>query len=267
MNKSDISIMTFNVKNSGDRIDRKTINRWENRSEKIVNIIRKYNPTIIGLQEVLKDQFQYLIDELDDYSYYGIGRDDGISTGEYNPIFSQKDLISVIDQGTFWLSDTPSIPSKTWEGCCTRICSWIKISKPVGLVIMNTHLDDQIQDTRLKSLEVINNWLSKLEDRLILMGDFNFTRESLEYRKIADNSQFKDCFLEGYKGSDITRLITYHGYTGKKYSQNNRFIDYIFTSEDLIVNLAEIIYHNQGGHRDTFPSDHWPVYVKLSLPY
>ena len=38
-----------------------------------------------------------------------------------------------------------------------------------------------------------------------------------------------------------------------------------FSNCDLIVDQVEIIHFNQGGHPDTFPSDHWPVLMNFFL--
>ncbi|MFX1508382.1 MAG: endonuclease/exonuclease/phosphatase family protein [Promethearchaeota archaeon] len=92
----NFSSMTFNIKNSADEKDKQSINYWTNRREKIVKIIEKYNPTVIGFQEVLIDQLDYLKENLsNEYSFYGVGRNDGKVQGEFNPIlFNRKLLIS-----------------------------------------------------------------------------------------------------------------------------------------------------------------------------
>ena len=201
------------------------------------------------------------------YSWYGIGRNDGKKSGEYNPIFIKKDVFSIEDKGTFWLSDTPYYPSKTWKGCCYRICTWIQITSPNhSLLIANTHLDEKYIETRLKSISTLKTNI-QYENSLILMGDFNFTRKDREYKELMESLHLKDCFLEGYQKGDLERLTTYHGYSGEIYSFPNRFFDFIFSSEDIKSSFAKVVYFNQGGHKDTFPSDHWPVLVNFSLSF
>ena len=238
-----------------------------------MKIIEKYDPTIIGFQEVLYDQFLFCTEQLQNtYSFYGVGRDDGATAGEFNPIFIKKEEISLINSGVFWLSDTPHKPSKTWEGCCYRICTWVEIglqntSLP-NLLIANTHFDDTITATRVKSIAILRNKLRVSNKPLILMGDFNFTREDLEYDLILKELQLKDCFLEGYKSEKVRKVVTYHGYTGiKLVDESPRFIDYIFTTtqQGLQIGEAEIIYLNEGGEKLAFPSDHWPILVTFIL--
>ena len=259
--------MTFNIKNSADENDKQSINCWTNRSEKIVKIIEKYNPTVIGFQEVLIDQLDYLKKNLsNEYSFYGVGRNDGNMLGEFNPILFNRKLLIPKKSGTFWLSETPSIPSKSWKGCCFRICSWVSFENPIPMIIANTHLDEKHQETRLKSLQVLKRELLLFNRPIILLGDFNFTRTSLEYQKLLIELKMKDCFKEGYRGNSIDHLITYHGYTGNIYDFTKRFIDFIFVSVGTIQALnANVINYNSGGEKGTYPSDHWPVLVEFNI--
>ncbi len=236
-----------------------------------MTIIEKYEPSIIGFQEVLYDQYLFFIKHLHNaYFYFGIGREDGERIGEFNPIYVKKDDFYLVKKGVFWLSDTPHKPSKTWEGCCYRICTWVEIgqrgsSKP-NFLVANTHFDEKFTNTRKKSIVVLKENLVAHNKPLILMGDFNFTREDPEYNIILGELQLKDSFLEAYRGNNVRNLVTYHGYSGTKYASDSpRFIDYIFTSSKhgLHAEGSEIIYLNEGGKKSAYPSDHWPVLVNF----
>lgn len=52
---------------------------------------------------------------LPEYSFIGVGRDDGKEQGEYSAIFYKRELFDVLDSGTFWLSPTPEKPSLGWD--------------------------------------------------------------------------------------------------------------------------------------------------------
>ncbi|MHA2294723.1 MAG: endonuclease/exonuclease/phosphatase family protein [Candidatus Hodarchaeales archaeon] len=249
-----IRAMTFNIRNSEG--DRGTINDWSNRKEKIQIMIHKYKPDIIGMQEVLEDQLEYLINNLTGYQYKGVGRDDGIRGGEFNPIF-YRDL-EIEDSGTFWLSDTPDVCSKSWSWC-NRICTWINFKDP-QLSFFNTHLDEKTSTARLKSIPVIIN---KIEDQspsrpVILAGDFNFERNSAEYRRITYH--LLDAYLEDHDNKEA--LVTYHGFKGIK--EGNRSIDFIFV-KNLTVQRTSIINNDTDIDTTTYPSDHWPVIAELSF--
>jgi mRNA deadenylase 3'-5' endonuclease subunit Ccr4 len=80
--------MTFNIKNSRDMLNIKRL--WKLRKKKVLSILQKYNPDVIALQEVFIEQLEYLANNLPKYGYVGVGRDDGIRKGEFNPNFLAK---------------------------------------------------------------------------------------------------------------------------------------------------------------------------------
>ncbi|MFW9991496.1 MAG: endonuclease/exonuclease/phosphatase family protein [Candidatus Odinarchaeota archaeon] len=259
--EKQIRVMTFNVRNSEG--DRGTVHDWENRKEKVRYLIRKYNPDVIGLQEVLEDQLDYLAGTLPDYQYKGVGRDDGVRAGEFNPIFYRDQALEVEESGTFWLSDTPDICSNPWSWC-PRICTWINFRKPVPFVFYNTHFDERDSSTRLKSVSVIIKGLeiNSPARPAILAGDFNFERNSEEYERIRQH--FRDACTEE-QNYDLLSRVTYHGFKGTR--KGNRSIDFVFIRGSLTVNEIGIIYDNVGGVPSTYPSDHWPIFADLEIVF
>jgi len=69
-----INIMTYNI-----RLDTEAdgINMWDNRKEGVLSIIKEESVDILGIQEGLPSQIDYLSKELDGYSMIGEGRDGG----------------------------------------------------------------------------------------------------------------------------------------------------------------------------------------------
>ncbi|MEM9859250.1 MAG: endonuclease, partial [Bacteroidota bacterium] len=94
-------ICTFNIRfeNPNDGI-----HQWENRKESVINFIKVEDIDVVGMQEVLQSQIQYLETNLPHYQRIGVGRDDGHAKGEYSPIFYKKSKYQLLDSGTFWLS-------------------------------------------------------------------------------------------------------------------------------------------------------------------
>ena len=82
--------MTYNI-----RLNTETdsINKWDNRKEGIVNLIKEENVDIFGIQEALPDQIEYLSNQLNDYDYVGEGRDGG-NSGEYSAIYYKKEKMN-----------------------------------------------------------------------------------------------------------------------------------------------------------------------------
>ena len=86
-------------------------NRWENRRKDVVVFLGIEQPDVIGFQEVLVNQVEYLESRLTGYARVGVGRDDGVSEGEFAPVFYREERFGLSDSGTFWLSETPEVPS------------------------------------------------------------------------------------------------------------------------------------------------------------
>ena len=97
-NSQDLKVISYNIRynNPNDGI-----NIWENRRSTIGEFISNENPDFIGMQEVVYSQLFNLIDDLPNYSYVGVGRDDGKTKGEYSPILFSNIKYEVLKSNTF----------------------------------------------------------------------------------------------------------------------------------------------------------------------
>ena len=145
-----ISAMTFNI-----RVDTLIdgFNRWNNRKEKVCDVLERNSADVIGLQEALDRQVDDVQEALPQYSNYFVGRDNGKQKGESCAIFYRNDRFRMDDSGTFWFSDTPEKPSKDWGAMWPRICSWVHLTEKrtgEGLYVYNVHLDVLSQNSGKK---------------------------------------------------------------------------------------------------------------------
>lgn len=173
---ADIKVISFNIrlntKSDGD-------NWWEHRKQASINMINEEKPTVFGLQEALPEQVQYLAENLPEYGYIGVGRDDGKKKGEHMAIFYLKDEVELLDGGTFWLSETPDKPSKGWDAACFRSCTWTKLKmKSNGKVFayLNTHLDHVGKVSQKEGLALIMKRAKEIvpdDMPVFLTADFN----------------------------------------------------------------------------------------------
>ena len=99
---------------------------WAKRCQVICDQINFMSPDIFGAQEVLHTQLRDLLDRLDGYDYIGVGRDDGKMAGEYAAIFYKTDRLRLLDQGNFWLSETPDRPGLGWDAG-RRLCAHLHV--------------------------------------------------------------------------------------------------------------------------------------------
>jgi len=72
--------MSFNIRyNNPDD----GVHAWSHRKDKIIDLIKHYDPDLFGVQEALHDQIEYLHKYLEEYEWVGVGRDDGKNNGLY----------------------------------------------------------------------------------------------------------------------------------------------------------------------------------------
>ncbi|PID59619.1 MAG: endonuclease [Ignavibacteriae bacterium] len=259
-----LKAMTFNIRydNPDDGI-----NNWHNRKTSLINLIKQKNADILGLQEVLHHQKEFIDSSLSEYSSFGIGREDGKAKGEYAPIYFKKNKFSIIDSGTFWLSETPdSIASVGWDAALERIATWLILKeKATGrkLFVLNTHFDHQGKTARLESVKLITAKLTELSKDLhvIIMGDFNFINKSLPYNYMVNNDVF-----DLYDTMEISNFLsdglvwTFNGFDNNISPKEK--IDYIFVGKKIKVSKHLILFDKHNGN---FISDHFPVLVEIIL--
>ena len=176
---SEIKVMSYNIRLSSGTIKADSIYHWEHRKQASLNLMHEENPTVFGLQEACPDQMDYMVENLPEYGYIGVGRDDGKRKGEFMSIFYKKEEVEFIDGGTFWLSETPDEVSKGWDAQCFRTCTWaILKKKDTGkkFVYMNTHLDHMGKVAREESIKLIVERAEKLTGGklpVFITADFN----------------------------------------------------------------------------------------------
>lgn len=112
-----ITAITYNIRYDSSRDGN---NGWNFRKKGLVNMLKTLNPDIIGIQEGLKHQVEFLKTNLENFNVSGIDRNNDL-TGEYSSIFFNNLKFELIKSETFWLSKTPNIVSKSWDVALPRI--------------------------------------------------------------------------------------------------------------------------------------------------
>ena len=259
--QGQMSIMSYNIKYANENDGE---NSWSNRKEHITNQLKFYEPDIFGVQEALLEQLEHFEDHLDNYEYLGVGRDDGKNKGEFSAIFYKEDKFDVLQKNTFWLSDTPSKPSKGWDAAFPRVCTYALFEKEDSekkFWVFNTHFDHRGDEARAKSAKLILKKISEInksEYPVIFMGDLNLEPDSKPVKLLSENltdsrKAAKDVIF-GPEG-------TFNAY--EFHEPVSRRIDYIFTSPENVEVLKYAVLTDSRDLR--YPSDHFPVLVTLEL--
>ena len=252
------SIISYNIRYDNDwDIE----NSWKIRRNKISKILVQYSPSIIGIQEGLLNQVQYIDSSLIDYDYVGVGRDDGKKKGEFCAIYFDTTRYVLLKNSTFWLSETPDTISVGWDAALERICTYglfkDRITKEEFLVF-NTHFDHIGVVAREKSSELILKRINKINHQslpVILMGDFNSIPNSSPVKEIktelSDALQISLEKLQGPRG-------TFNGFNEDLPIEKR--IDYIFTNDLKVLSYTHI---NDRLNNNRHISDHLPVMIKI----
>ncbi len=231
---------------------------WFYRADLIMQGIQKEQPSVIGFQEVTKWHYSYLCDTLALYDSVITYRDDAFNS-EGCPIFYRSDIYTLIDKGSFWLSETPDVMSKSWGAQFNRVCSYVILrdnATETEFVVFNTHLSHVSDEARINGIQVV---LDKIKEfgsiPAVLMGDLNAEEDSETYKSATAN------FLDTkYQTENTMTSCTYQGW-GEQLDRN--CIDYILVSKTgFRTNSYRVVTDTYDG---VYSSDHFPLSVSLSF--
>ena len=252
--------MTYNIRN-GTAPD--GINHWDHRKELCLARVVAFHPDVLGLQEAMDFQNDYLLKNLPGYTALGVGRD-GKNLGEFSTLIYRNEYLEVVDSGTFWLSMTTEVVgSRSWDSAHPRIATWALFQKKNSrfrFLAINTHFDHRGVTARIEAAKLIRNFaLNKGGDLPILItGDFNSQPDSEPYRILqgleSNEKSWVDAYVEYWKGRGAEAES---GTTNSfKIRPAKSRIDWIFHSSPLRVREAQIDRSHQA---PVFPSDHYPM--------
>lgn len=240
-------------------------NNWDNRKEFLIAQLNFYRPDVFGVQEGLIHQVKEIDSGLEDYAYFGVGRDFGDERGEHTAIFYNTKTVALIDESTFWLSTSPQTPSKGWDAALPRTCTYgvFKIKNSgARFMVFNTHFDHKGDRAREKSSKLILKKIKELNPEnypVVVTGDFNLESNSKGVQIIL--SEMKDSFEEAGKNA-FGPKGTFNGFRIDKAVE--RRIDYIFVSDEFKIIKSAILSDSDDAR---YPSDHLPVFTRLKLEH
>ncbi|MEW6130331.1 MAG: endonuclease/exonuclease/phosphatase family protein [Acidobacteriota bacterium] len=266
---SDIRVMSFNIRygtaNDGE-------NRWDNRKDFLVATIKAFDPDLLGTQETLAFQRDFLAKELPQYDVFGVGRDDGRERGEMTALYYKRERFEKLDGGHFWLSETPEQPgSKSWDTAITRMVSWVKLRdrrypKAKPLVFFNTHFDHRGEAARLESARLLRRRAAEMSKTcsVIVTGDFNAGEASEPYKALFGADDKKPMLLrDSFRIAHPARSENEGTFSDfKAETTTGARIDWIAISKEWQVIRADI---DRAARNGRTPSDHFAMTAVLRL--
>jgi endonuclease/exonuclease/phosphatase family metal-dependent hydrolase len=265
-----LTLMTYNLKFASPSFEPS----WEVRRDWQIDMIKKYQPDIIGTQEGLKEQIDYLAKHLPEYEIIGEGRQGG-DDDEHMAIFYKRDKFRLRELQSFALSKTPEVLGSGPE-VNPRMVTWARfalVNIPAEnnngpypqdyrghwegtseFYVFNTHLFNGPIDTlaRLNAAKLISERINALyrfgswaPDRpVFLMGDFNCRPGSAPYNVLVGDEKNRNTGLlkNTFEDKDKIDWILYNGLV-------------------KVLNYKVVDYNVNGA----YPSDHKPIYVEVEL--
>jgi len=254
-----LDVMSFNIRTA---IGQDGNNVWPRRKELVAETIRVSDPDVLGLQEALAEQIDFLETELPEYRWVGVDRglNGGNGLSEATPIFYKYRVLVPIESGTFWLSDDPNPP--TQRPRVSRIVTWARfhhLETRRQLYVYNTHFTLRRGPRQLRSAEQINAHIADLppDSAVVVMGDFNAVAETSETWRVATSNGLRDAWViaEQREGPPLTA----NGFRPPPQGYENR-IDWILVGGPVTVRRAVTVLYSVDGR---WPSDHYPVAAEL----
>ena len=247
-------------------------NAWSERCTSICNQIIWEHPDIFGAQEVLYPQLQDILSILKDYKCIGTGRDDGKKAGEYAAVFYNSKRVQLLDEGHFWLSETPERPSLGWDAACIRICTWghfRDLQTKKDFYFLNLHLDHVGVTARSESAKLVLQRIQQMTDGgkkpAVLTGDFNVPQTDSLYTLFVQSGMLKDCYTEAK--NRFAENGTFNGFRPNNYTTDR--IDHIFVTQKTEVDAYAVLTDGRwkidadGKAVRRNLSDHYPVFARI----
>lgn len=251
---SDLKVMSYNIR-IGEAKD--GTNSWALRYPATAEMLKDQKPDVFGVQEAMSYQILFIEDNLRDYKGVGVGRDNGKKEGEFMTIFWNKKTVSLLDWGTFWLSETPDKPSMGWDAACKRTATWAVMKhKKTGkkFYVVNTHLDHVGTEARRNGLQLIVDKLAEInKDGLpvVLTGDFNMKPGDKAFEP-----------LEGkMENARVSAVKTDNEGTYNNWGKASDVIDHIYYSGFSSCPEFQTVTKKYADRK--FVSDHFPITARL----
>ena len=267
----EIRVMSYNIRlgvaKDGD-------NAWEIRKSATPAMLKDIKPAVFGVQEAYDFQIDYVLEQCPDYKAVGVGRDDGVNKGEHMSVFYDSKRIELLDWGTYWLSETPDVPSFGWDAACRRTATWALLRDKASkkeFYFVNTHLDHKGVLARKNGLALIYDKIQAMNPKglpMVLTGDFNILPDDeglVDISKLMSSARFT--------AEDADTIGSFNGFHQNEYSD----ADPSMSKEDVLNKLWPIDYIYYCGFdkcktfkvvtkiydEKPFISDHYPIYSDL----
>lgn len=263
-----LNVATWNIR-INIREDSINGNVWSNRRAAIVKIVKDNDFDILGVQEDFNKELDELNHELTFFSRIGYPNHENGKVGSHNSIFYKKDKFALQKSGMFYFAPKEDEPMLGWNGKYIRSCTWAEFKEKKSqqlFWVFNTHMDYAGGEVERESCKMLLRKILEIAGKgasVIVMGDLNFNQYSSGYKILNESGLIEDAFITAKKKENA--VGTFNKF--KKNRDSDIRLDHILTTRNVdVLKYAVLLntYVDQYGEA-RFPSDHFPVLVKINL--
>lgn len=257
-----VTLLSYNIRNGHPSPG----HEWADRRALVAEIIRRNDPDLLTLQEVLRGQLDDLAASVDGYESAGVSRL-GTDEDEYGPVLWRSHVFERVDDGQFWFSDTPDVPgSNGWGMLYPRFATWVRLrrrSNGAMVTVACLHLDHEEGEhgevLRIRCLRLLHDRLAGGEP-LLVGGDLNSEPSSATHRALG-RLGLRDCADDVPDRDHGARTVgSFHDYEPWRIDQ--RRIDGILHSDGVDT---EAQWVDAADETARLASDHMAVVARLRL--
>jgi len=182
-----ITAMSFNV--LCGLCDRAHFEQFGKRLPHLVDIIRRRDPDLLGLQEVAgENELKEVLAALPRYRAVTYRFGDWADAD--SALLYRKDLFEALDSGQMWLTPRPGLPfASAWEPLSIpRYVNWVYLrrkSNGFRFLYLNTHFDNHRLNKEM-SADLFSTVVNLLSDHvpMVISGDFNLDSRSRWFTRL-----------------------------------------------------------------------------------
>lgn len=237
---------------------------WDDRKGSVAELLLSHEVDIAGTQEGNRQQLDDLLALMPDYDCichpYG-GKDGNLHNCA---TFYRRDRFEVLDEGTFWYSETPDEKSLGWDATDLRICNWGRFrDRRSGreFYLFNSHFYWRLKEAKHNSGKVLRDKVKQIagDAAVICTGDFNSTDDSPQIKDIEELLRDARSISESAPAGPEKTDLGGGNFQGEPKAR----IDYVFVNGRVKVRSCEVPEDvRPNGH---YPSDHLPVVCRLAI--
>jgi len=262
---------------SADVLDPPSVPTWEERKLLFVDVLLRAEPDIIGLQEVMPRQLQFLQKQFSEFSaltvpisnptpdllaawqakYEKLGFPEIPSLHEII-LFYRKDTFDLLSIGHWWLSPTPDIPSIGFGNIAPRVVLWAHFHHTASnkeFVIFNTHIDHRSTTSMVDLCRKKFSVFAEQYPSLFLIGDLNFNEQDTNYDLLITDG-WSDSYQAAHETDSSTFLYNLPGIP------HGRIDHILYRSKEFTPKIWKRLLPTVSNQRI---SDHDPVYVEFQV--